>query len=113
MRRNTSIGDDLKENAIVVDDKEYTFDEDEQEWVSGDEVLTDDEMQDLLKRVLARANLWTKSPLYENSSRKNLPRGRQCAAALSFYAGGTNMKHPLKKAAAFLLAAALLVQGCP
>lgn len=41
--------DDLKENAIVVDDKEYTFDEDEQEWVSGDEVLTDDEMQDLLK----------------------------------------------------------------
>lgn len=41
--------DDLKESTIVVDDKEYTFDEDEQEWVSGDEVLTDDEMQDLLK----------------------------------------------------------------
>lgn len=41
--------DDLKENAIVVDDKEYTFDKDEQEWVSGDEVLTDDEMQGMLK----------------------------------------------------------------
>lgn len=41
--------DDLKESTIVVDDKEYTFDEDEQEWVSGDNVLTDDEMQGMLK----------------------------------------------------------------
>ena len=37
--------EDLKESGVLVDDKEYTYDDEEKEWISPDgDKLTDDEL---------------------------------------------------------------------